>query len=167
MRFMRFLSLTLIYVLPLSGCTAATSGVATIGLRIQFGDIKKANVEPQKTVVIKESEADFIATAFMCDTCGTTIPYKNAFPIPREAITIGSFSYVEDFDNRKIYVDMGKETDFNIIRRRGKGDYLIERKYRLWYGYPAQLLQVVAAPVDVMLSIGEATLLLLAYPLYR
>jgi len=148
----------------LSGCTAATSGVATIGLRVQFGDIAKINLEPDNKVLIKENEAYFIGTTFMCDHCGVPIPYENAYPIPRKAITIGSFNFVEDTSKNKVYVNMGKGVEFNIVNRRGNGNYSIERKNRLWYGYPAQLLQIVAAPVDVVLSVAQTTLFLVVYP---
>jgi hypothetical protein len=167
MRLMCFYFGIVICTLQLSGCTAATSGVATIGVRIQFGDIKKRNLEQSNRVLINESEAYFIGTTFMCDHCGIPIPYKNAYPIPSKATTIGSFDYVEDTDKNKVYVMVEKERDFDIINRRGNGDYSIQRKYRLWYGYPAQLLQIVAVPVDVVLSIGQTTLFVAAYPFMR
>ena len=49
--------------------------------------------------------------------------------------------------------------DFKIqyySKYEGPGNYEVSRRYREWYGYPAQLGQIVAVPVDAVIVTGVA-----------
>lgn len=139
------------FVLP--GCTAMSTYVATIGERTQYGVID-SEAEQSGKVKIHVASMYFPGGGFFSD--GSSPPLN--FPYIDQPIVntddvydLGEFPYTLT-PNGMVTVVIEDPLAFkvgNMVNDPKLSGRQIYRVYRLPYSYPAQLLQVVAVPVDI------------------
>lgn len=134
---------------PLTGCIATTY-VSSIGSRMEFGDIGSNPAELPAKVAIYDAPASIDNGG----PCGYFCPYGLLNADETRKQLIGNFDYL-----RAPTINAISKNQVEVSSP--KGNYIFDRKnfhisrnYRRWYSYPAQLLQVVALPIDAIIVSG-------------
>lgn len=140
--------LLLIIVICTQGCVA-TSYISSIGAREQYGAIEKDNRTGK--VKIYESKA-----VYNTEKCVASMPYNLCRDDKSNYINEYDFSIIEPHlkSGRVIIVEM--QDDKNVkFEEHGlsiyRNDIKIIRRYRKPYGYPIQIFQVIAIPLDFVI----------------
>ena len=150
----------------LNGCAILTTQVSAIGVRETFGRLPLD--APSGQVDLNDVGMNGIG-----GPCMAYMPYKtfsrDSHPVPLghfpfEIVKRPSSPYSMDGEVR---VNLGAgETAFQTwIPSETKEYYLINHRYRRWYGYPAQALQLVAVPTDIVLNLTTVAIVVVIMPI--
>lgn len=165
----------------LSGCTMISPKVYSIGLRETFGDLP-GNTPTSGKIELFDTPLHSEGIHFPSEAYRSYIFLK----IDPHPITLGQFPYeiIEPpsptsamVGKARVFIN-GKARAFQVmeaLERRNNPQfsfdqnwsYHLRHQYRQWYGYPAQVLQLAAIPMDnviipsgvviyYILSIGDA-----------
>ncbi|MDI1302031.1 MAG: hypothetical protein PSX71_09010 [bacterium] len=126
-----------------------------------------------------------MATIFFCiiSGCAVTSTYVSSIGLRNQYATVASHEGAEktiDIYESKMEADGGpcfafmpyksliQSQSSRLIEQRvySKGGIPFDKQYRKWYGYPAQVLQVIAVPVDIVFTGVVGVGLLVAAPIY-
>ncbi len=144
----------------LSGCGITSVRVSSIGARGKWGtqEIKSHDnvmIEIYDSEYVKDKKTEF----------EVYVPYRDLKPIDN-GVRVGTISV--NISDIKIYKTIGRKShgtfssELNgepiifetIIFNKDKytSTLFLERRYRRWYGYPAQVLMLVAVPTDLVVG---------------
>ncbi|MCX7005843.1 MAG: hypothetical protein NTY53_01070 [Kiritimatiellaeota bacterium] len=135
-----------------SGCGYVTTSVNNIGLRETWGNSDKAT-NHVAVVLLKESKM----------TVGICVVATSEREDEGKKLGVYSFnvnSIQEDRDSGpgyhfgRVKIKAGEATGFfDVNWFDNMGGYEVSRRFRKWYWYPAQTLQVIALPVDFIVGV--------------
>jgi hypothetical protein len=148
-----FLLLPLAFAL--SGCMA-TGWVSAIGMHEQSGRVAR-DAPFGSEVEITDVALEHAPIAGPC-VVSPMPPYTGFDPVDK-GVSLGFFTYRSSQADGKGTVLVALPGGERRFAREVYGDGDITRRYRRWYGYPAQALQVVALPLDVVIDTGIAVAL--------
>ena len=176
---MQKLWLRIVFLLPvassLGGCFISSTYVSSIGARAIHGESEVTERDKEISVDLKDTKVD-VAMKYG----GPAIPYvslaRNPGGNPAGKVTLnredilwkvaqgaertGEITVVlneapTSFEARQVS-DPTKQSD----------TLLLERRYRRWYGYPAQLLLVVSVPIDLVTDVILLGAVIVALPFW-
>jgi len=169
------LSLLVLLSISLGGCFITSTYVSSIGARAVHGASDVTERENEVSVDLKDTTVDVamkyggLAIPYVSlahspdgDLAGTVtlkredILWKAATGVERSGeITVALNETPTSFKARQLS-DPAKQSD----------TLLLERRYRRWYGYPAQLLLVVSVPVDLAADVIMLGAVIVALPFW-
>lgn len=155
--------------LLLSGCAVTSTVVSSIGARSLTGKVVESPQAEEVEVTLVDSARVMPGMAvahFAAIPYSSLSPEPDGLPAGRIVIKPAEVEWSSATQGAITLMHAGVPSLFEVSRSQFQGQSFIavERRYREWYGYPAQGLLLVTLPLDLMIDVVALGGMLISMP---